>query len=163
MKKVSLIFGTLFLTLPIMPSFAVMVSGTVSDDIDVMPDVNIVPIYSNGERVPNLGTSINAEGYFIMAPDRVGPVPLHPGVKIEPDVFLAVIMIDRHAVGIVVVTQYRQHTALLIFQDLNTFRLGNLLFKAKHFSKHAHFLLLRKGLRARIELIILCLSAILSR
>ena len=74
-----------------------------------------------------------------MAPDRVGPVPLHPGVKIEPAVFLAVIMIDRHAVGIIVVTEHGQHTALLVFENLNAFLLRDLLFKAEHFSKHEFF------------------------
>ena len=88
---------------------------------------------------PAVSAVINAERHFVMAPDRIIPVSLHPGVKIQFAVFLAIKMIDWHSIRIIVVSEHRQYAARFFFQYLNTFRLGNLLFKTKHFSKHGHF------------------------
>ena len=88
---------------------------------------------------PAVSAVINAERHFVMAPDRIIPVSLHPGVKIELAVLFTIKVVDRHAVRIIVVSKHRQHTARLFLEDLNTFLLRNLLFKTKHFSKHGHF------------------------
>ncbi len=42
----------------------ITVSGTVSDNSDVIPGANIVPIDSDGTKIPNIGTTTDINGYF---------------------------------------------------------------------------------------------------
>lgn len=66
MKKNNLLFTTLLFALTAMPAnlFAMEVSGTVSDDMDVLIGANIVPLDSDGQPIKNQGAITNTEGRF---------------------------------------------------------------------------------------------------
>jgi len=66
MKKQNALFIILFFALTTMPVnlFATMVSGTVSDDTDVLIGANIVPLDYNGNPIKDQGTITNQDGRF---------------------------------------------------------------------------------------------------
>ena len=82
----------------------------------------------------------DAERGFVMTPDCINLVAGDAAVKINLSVFRAVIMVNRHAVGIVIVSENREDTTQLIFEKLNAFFPGKLLFDSCYFSKHGKLL-----------------------
>ena len=64
MKKKSIIFTTLFLALPIMPVFALTVSGTVYNDEGPLDGAAVQALDSSGNKIANVGQPTNSEGKF---------------------------------------------------------------------------------------------------
>ena len=78
----------------------------------------------------------HAEGGFAVVAHRVDPVSFCTPVEIELSVLFAVVMVDGETVGVVVVPEYREDTAQLCLQDLDTFLIRDLLPDSGHFPKH---------------------------
>jgi hypothetical protein len=76
-----------------------------------------------------------------MAAYGVNLVSGQAAVEIKPAVFLAVEMVDRHAVGIVVVPQNGEYAPLFPLEYLHTLCVCQLLPAALHASEHRFILL----------------------
>ena len=66
MKKSNFLFTALLFALTAMSvdAFAITVSGTVSDDIDVLSGATVHAVKSDGSKIPNLGVLTGLDGHF---------------------------------------------------------------------------------------------------
>ncbi len=79
---------------------------------------------------------IDAEGSFVMPADRIDLMALLSAVEIKLPVLFILVVIDRHSLGIIIVSQYAENASFFFLQDADAFFRRKLLFEPDHFSEH---------------------------
>lgn len=129
--------------------FIAELSGNIYNLIYIIDKLHLTKynyaFYAQSPAVSNLSTLIvYAEGDFIALLQSVQTVSEFAAVEINTAVGFIIKVVHGHSVGVALVTDNRQHSALLVIQYLSAFLGGKLKLFSVKFSEHRYHLIFHK-------------------